>query len=181
MTDRSLLTPLDDAHWPETIADLRDGFAGRLDVYRVLARHPALIRAWTGFREHVVLNSTLGPEQSEVVILRTAHRRRAAYEWAHHVVRGRDRGLSDARIAALSGPLADMGPDDRMLARAVDELVDDACISPPLRAALVDRLGAEGTLDLMATVGAYTLLAFVVKTFETPVDADIADHPPLSP
>jgi hypothetical protein len=37
--------PLGDGDWPEEVADLRDGFAGRLDVYRVMARHPALLQA----------------------------------------------------------------------------------------------------------------------------------------
>ena len=37
-------TPLTDAEWPEEIADLRDGFAGTLNVYRAMAHHPALLR-----------------------------------------------------------------------------------------------------------------------------------------
>jgi 4-carboxymuconolactone decarboxylase len=166
--------PLGDGDWPEEVADLRDGFAGRLDVYRVMARHPALLRAWTALRQHVVLDTALGPERSEVVILRTGHRCGSAYEWAHHVVRARALGFDDARIDALRGPVAAMPPGDAVLARAVDDLTEAARLRPETRAALEALVGQEGVLDLMATVGFYSTLAFIVNSFATPVDADVA-------
>src|SRR6056297_2874654 len=95
--------PIPDAEWPLEIADLKDSFAGRLNVYRVMAHHPELLRAWVPLRRHLVQSSTLGPEQLEVAILRTAHRLNAPYEWAHHVERGRAAGLSDARIQSMRG------------------------------------------------------------------------------
>jgi len=176
MTD---FAPLSDADWPGEIADRREGFAGRLNVYRAMAHHPALLRAWGDLRDHVVRRTSLGAEASEVVILRAGHRLGAGYEWAHHVVRGRAAGLSDPRIAALRGPLAGMGPGDALLAGAVDELIDGAALSPARLADLAAAHGREGVLDLMATVGMYSTLAFVVKSFGTPVDEDVAAAPPL--
>ena len=79
--------PLSDTDWPPALADMAQGFAGRLNVYRTMAHHPALLRAWAPLRGHVVQTSTLGPQISEVVILRTGHRLGAAYEWAHHISR----------------------------------------------------------------------------------------------
>jgi 4-carboxymuconolactone decarboxylase len=166
--------PLADEDWPDAVADLRDGFAGRLDVYRVMARHPALLRAWTALRQHVVLDTALGPERSEVVILRTGHRRGSEYEWSHHVVRARALGFDDARIEALRGPVAAMAPDDAVLAQAVDELAETARLRPETRAALEALVGQEGVLDVMATIGFYSTLAFIVNSFGTPVDADVA-------
>ena len=64
---------------------LRDGFAGQLNVYRTMAHHPALVRAWAPMRQHVVKDTALGLERSEVVILRTGHRMGSAYEWAHRL------------------------------------------------------------------------------------------------
>lgn len=166
--------PLGDADWPDAIADMAAGFAGRLNVYRVMAHHPALLRAWAGLRRHVVEDTALGALRSEVVILRAGHRLGAAYEWAHHIVRGRAAGLSDARIAALSGPVAAMAPEDAVLAGAVDALVDRQNLSVAEREALVALVGTEGVFDLIATVGFYTTLGFIVRSFDTPVDADVA-------
>lgn len=174
--DSPLLPPLTDAEWPDAVAHLLPGFAGRLNVYRVMAHNPALLAAWERLRNHVVLESALTPQQSEVVILRTGHRWAAPYEWAHHVVRGRATGLSDARIeAARHEPASwDAGSEDAALMGAVDSLLDDGKLSTAQVADLQARIGTVAVLDVMATVGMYTTLAFLVQTFATPVEPEIA-------
>ncbi|MFC2967573.1 carboxymuconolactone decarboxylase family protein [Acidimangrovimonas pyrenivorans] len=168
------LPPLADADWPEEAAALRAGFAGRLNVYRVMAHHPALLKSWQTFRNHVVRETSLGAARSEVAILRTGVRLEAPYEWAHHVVRGRDAGLSDARIRSLRGPLSGMSAEDAAIARAVDELIDDACLSAGAQAELAALVGVAGVFDVIATVGHYRVLACILKSFGTPIDDDIA-------
>lgn len=165
------LPPLADEQWPDDIAVLRAGFAGALNVYRVMAHHPALLRAWAPLRQHVVKETTLGPERSEVVILRTAHRFGSAYEWAHHVSRARKLGFSDERISALRG-LPD--GEDGLIVRAVDGLLDNRKLSPDLEADLASAVGHEGVLDLIATVGFYSVLGYILMTYDTPLDANIA-------
>lgn len=168
------MKPLRDADWPEAVADLRAGFAGRLNVYRVMAHHPDLLRAFAGLRGHVVQNTALGPERAEVVILRLAHRLGSGYEWAHHVVRGRRAGLSDARIRSLRGDADTMAAPDAALARAVDALVDHHRLSDAQAQAVAALGGDKAVLDLIATVGMYLTLGFIVESFATPVDDDIA-------
>ena len=165
--------PLKDSQWPPSAEALRDGFAGRLNVYRVMAHHPALLNAWAPLREHVVRKRAMSDQQSEVVILRTGHNLKAPYEWAHHVSRGRATGMEDARIASLAGPLDGMSDEDRILARAVDELTGNACLQAETRIALVEAIGAEGMFDLMATVGFYSVLGFIVNSLDVPVDDDV--------
>ena len=173
MTGKQGFQPLTDAEWPEDIERLRSGFAGRLNVYRVMARNPALVAAWENFRNYTVLHSTLGAELSEIVIIRTGFRRKAPYEIAHHIMRGRAAGLSDARIAALCAEDGPQSGDDGLLARAVDELAVEGRFSLDTTAALTERLGEAGVMDVIATVGLYTTLSFIVNSFATPVDADI--------
>ena len=167
------LPPLSDADWPEAVADLRGGFAGQLNVYRTMAHHLALLAAWAGLREHLVRRSALGPARSEVVILRTGVRLEADYEWAHHVVRARKLGMDDDRIRSLRGAPSEMAPEDGLIAAGVDELVAGAALAPETRARLMAALGKEAVLDLIATVGFYTVLAGILKSFGTPVDAAI--------
>lgn len=68
MTDTP--APFTDSECPQDVAALLDDFAGQLNVYRTMAHHPALLRAWAPLREHLVRQSALGPELSAVVILR---------------------------------------------------------------------------------------------------------------
>jgi 4-carboxymuconolactone decarboxylase len=166
--------PVDDAHWPQSLDDLKGGFATRLNVYRTMAHHPALLSAWAPLRDHVVVQTALGRQFSEVVILRTGHHMGSAYEWAHHVSRGRAVGLSDARIAAIAGPIESMEPADAALAAAVDALIENKRLGDQTREAVLALVGTAGLFDLMATVGFYMTLGFIVNSFDTPLDADVA-------
>lgn len=166
--------PLTDAEWPDEIADLRDGFAGQLNVYRLMAHHPKLLRAWVGLRTHIVQHSALGPLRAEVVILRLAYRLGSGYEWDQHVIRGLKVGLNEDRICSLRGPLVDMTAEDALLAGAVDALKDNAKLSPEQMAALETLVGRDSVLDLMATAGMYLTLGFLLKSTAAPLDADIA-------
>lgn len=166
----SKLEPINDTEWPDTIADLRDTFAGRMNVYRVMAHHPALLRAWSSLRAHVVQNSALTPEQREIVILRASVNLDADYEWRMHLLRGLDIGMSQSRIDALRGNPEDLPADDAVLCVAVDELVRETRLEDETVMALANLVDTEGVLDLMATVGFYTTLAMLLKTFNTPLD-----------
>ncbi|MGI6247564.1 MAG: carboxymuconolactone decarboxylase family protein [Pseudochelatococcus sp.] len=166
--------PIDDDRWPEEAEALRGSFATQLNVYRTMAHHPRLLLAWAPLRDHVVVRNALGRQFSEVVILRTGHRLDAAYEWSHHVSRGRACGMSDRRIASIAGSPEEMEEADGTLAQAVDDLVLRHALQPATREKVEGLVGVEGLFDLIATVGFYMSLGFIVKSFDTPVDATVA-------
>jgi alkylhydroperoxidase family enzyme len=173
MTATTPCPPLSDEAWPSAIAEMKTGFAGALNVYRTMAHHPALLQAWAPLRQHVVKDSALGPERSEVVILRAAHRMGSAYEWAHHVSRARGLGFSEDRISAMRGmPEA----EDGLIVRAVDALFDQRRLPPDLEAALAAAIGRAAVFDLIATVGFYSVLGYILMTYETPIDQAVADE-----
>lgn len=171
-TESSCL-PIADAEWPVEIAEMKAGFAGSLNVYRTMAHHPALLKAWAPLRQHIVKASALGPVRSELVILRAAHRMGSAYEWAHHVIRARALGISDARIREMGRtPVG----EDGLIARAVDALFDNARLSTEIEQALSSSLGTQAVLDLIATVGFYSVLGYILITFDTPIDDHVANE-----
>ena len=177
----SLLPPLSNQDWPDALTDMQDGFSGQLNVYRVMAHHPALVRAWADLRQHIVIDTSLGRQMSEVVILRAATHLKSSYEWDSHVVRARTLGLTDARISSLKGDAANMEPNDAILVRAVDDLTQNARIQPETLSALIALVGHQGTLDLIATLGFYSTLGFILNTFNVPLDAEIAAELTASP
>ncbi|WP_245444738.1 carboxymuconolactone decarboxylase family protein [Microvirga sp. KLBC 81] len=150
---------------------MKTGFAGALNVYRTMAHHPALLKAWAPLRQHIVKDSALGPVWSELVILRAAHRMGSDYEWAHHVSRARALGISDARIQAMRGM-----PDreDGLIVRAVDALFDTHHLPSDLEYALSAAIGRQGVFDLITTVGFYSVLGCLLMTYETPIDDAVA-------
>lgn len=163
--------PLVDENWPDEIADMLPGFAGALNVYRTMAHHPALLKAWAPLRQHIVKDSALGPMRSELVILRAAHRMGSAYEWSHHVSRARALGMTDTRIRALRGRPEG---EDGLIAEAVDALFDQHRLSADLEKRLSILLGKQGVFDLIATVGFYSVLGYMLMTYDTPIDEAVA-------
>lgn len=146
------------------------GFATRLNVYRTMAHHPALLRAWAPLRQHLVLDTALGPERSEVVILRAAWRLQSDYEWSHHVHRATQLGFSAARIAAIA---ATPEGEDGLIVRAVDSVLDHHRLPPALEAELATAIGRPAVIDLIATVHFYCTLGALLLTYGTPVDGGI--------
>jgi 4-carboxymuconolactone decarboxylase len=80
-------------------------------------------------------------------------------------------GMSDARIAALRGMPEG---EDGLIAQAVDALFDERRLSPALEAELAAAVGREGVFDLIATVGFYSVLGYILITYDTPIDARVA-------
>jgi 4-carboxymuconolactone decarboxylase len=134
-----------------------------------LARHPDLARAFLRFSAHLLFGSTLPARIRELAILRVAHRRGCAYEWAHHVEMAREAGLADADIAAAQ---TGEGRDefDRAVLNAVDELDEKSNLSDQTWAALCARLDERQRMDLIFTIGGYTALAMAINTFGVEVD-----------
>jgi alkylhydroperoxidase family enzyme len=189
--DEPRIRPLPPKEWPDemraAIAALappepRHPLPGRrpdrpkgMNVLGTLARYPALTRAYHTFNGHVQFATTLSIRQRELLVLRVAAVRRAAYEWAQHVVIARDAGVDDGEIARIAeGPDAPgWSPLEQAMLRAVDELLADATITDPTWKALAGELDERQLMDLVFTVGAYEVLAMALRAFGTPLDDDL--------
>lgn len=167
------LVPADARH---PVPERRDDRPKGLNLLGVFAHHPALARAYNTFNGHVLFATTLTPRQRELLVLRVGALRGAEYEWVQHKVIATDLGMPDDEIARVAE-----GPDapgwsslDAALLRAVDELVADARIADGTYATLAAELDEQQLLDLVFTVGAYDLLSMVMRSFDIPLDGDLA-------
>ncbi len=152
----------------EIDADTRERFGGgpMLNIFRTLAHHPKLLKRWLVFGNHVLAKSTLAPRERELAILRVGWLCRAEYEWGQHVLIARAEGVSDDEVARIAaGPdAAGWSERERALLRAVDELHADACIADATWADLADHYDTQQVLDLIFTVGQYTLVSMALNS-----------------
>ncbi len=157
-----------------------EGRPKALNALGTLANHPELCRAYHAFNGHILYNTTLSPRQRELLVLRVAALRGSEYEWAQHVVLGRDVGLSAAEIDRVAeGPGASGWSSlEGAVVRAADELVADARIGEETWAALAEELDVQQLMDLVFTVGAYDLLAMAFRSFGVEIDEDLRDWTP---
>ncbi len=166
------LTPLPAEQWDDEVQLALKGMLPRArqnpegagTALATLVRHPDLTKAYLGFNVYLLFRSTLPARLREVAVLRIAHRRECAYEWAHHVEMAKAEGLTDADIEAIRG--GDANDDlDRLIVRATDELEDKSNLTDETWAALGAHLTERQRMDFVFTVGAYGMLAMAFNTF----------------
>jgi len=181
MTDTTELRPLPPGKWDVSLASIIDDMGGRpLAVHGLLANHPALLKAWWNIRNHTVTGGDLGLRNVELVILRVALHMKNWYEWGSHVQRGLAAGLTETDIERVKSGPGDRGwPDsDRLLLRAVDELVEIRAISAQTMAALKAHFSEQQILDLIVTHGAYVILGCMLNTWDVELDDHVASELP---
>jgi alkylhydroperoxidase family enzyme len=146
-----------------------------LGALGLLAQHVELATAYNTFNGHILFATTLSPRQRELLVLRVAARRESEYEWRQHAVLAGDAGLDPDEVARVTvGPDAPGWSDfDAAMVRAVDELLDDACISDATWSVLAQDLDTQQLMDLVFTVGAYDVLAMAFRTFGLQLDDDL--------
>jgi 4-carboxymuconolactone decarboxylase len=136
-------------------------------IFGTLANHPALMRRWMRFANHVLFKSTLPARERELVILRVGHLCEAGYEWGQHVVIAREVGVTDDEIRRVRlGPTAAGWSElDRLLLTATDELRADTFVTDATWNGLAAHLSVEQLMDLVFTVGQYVLVSMALNSF----------------
>lgn len=167
------MTPAD---WPDEQRATLEHAHERGKVYNLLATlawHPDAARAMGKLGGHVMGGgTTLSARDRELLILRTAWLCQAEYEWGQHVLLGRSAGLSEAEIERCrqGADSAGWSTLEASLLRAADELHVDQCIAAETWAALELNYDRRQLMDIVFTVGQYTLVAMALKSFGTPPD-----------
>jgi len=179
---RPRVEPIPEAEWTDEVRELlpRSLGGGRvLNLFTTLARHPKLLKRWLVFGNHVLGKSTLPAREREIAILRVGWLCQSEYEWGQHVVIGRMAGLSDAEIRRIPlGPSAPgWDPFEATLLTAVDELRADSMIKDETWSALVARYDTKQVIDLVFTVGQYTLVSMALNTLGVQLDDGIEGFP----
>ncbi|WP_195759879.1 hypothetical protein [Paracoccus sp. S-4012] len=71
--------------------------------------------------------------------------------------------------------------EDALIAQAAGELFTVRWLGRETETALAAELGRDAVFDLIATVGFYSVLGFILMTYETPLDAEVAEALRVSP
>lgn len=176
------VTPLPDEEWNDEVREVLGAaqMGGRvLNIFRTLARHPKLLKRWLVFGNHILVKSTLTPRERELLILRTGWNCKAEYEWGQHVVIGKAVGITDDEIERITrGPeAAGWAALDTALLRAADELHRDSRIGDATWAQLAGHYNTQQLLDVVFTVGQYTLVSMALNTCGVQLDEGIPGFP----
>jgi 4-carboxymuconolactone decarboxylase len=148
----------------ELWARLRNFRGKDLALFATLAWHPELLRSWSRFGEQLLARGRLPVKDRELLILRTAYRCHAPYEWAQHVESAREAGLSETDIAAARGAGHAADAWTGTLLRAADELCSDHKLSDETFRRLAENYREPDLIEACFLVGQYMMLAGVIAS-----------------
>jgi 4-carboxymuconolactone decarboxylase len=167
---RARVSPLPPSEWTDAHREAL-GTLGRgdqtVDVFKTCLRNLALCRAWMPFTRYILsAENGIAAREKEMLILRTSFLCNADYDWAHHVPGAKRAGLTDEDIIRISkGPdAAGWNAADRALLRAADELHRDQHITDATWTLLKQRYSDNQLMDLVLTVGQYTLVSMFLNS-----------------
>lgn len=139
-----------------------------LRLFRTLTRHEALAERMRGLGGFLLGRGSLPVRTRELLILRTCARCGAEYEWGVHVAGfSAAAGLDEGVVRATTAPPGDDGAweraPDALVMRLVDELHDTGRVADATWSALSRAYDENALLEMLAVVGYYHLISFVVN------------------
>ena len=175
------MKPLAIDHWDKSLQHVIDDMQGDpINIHRLMANHPDLLRAWWPYRMYTVKGGDLDQRDCELVILRVAVLTETWYEWAAHVDRGLVAGLSRVEIErVLTGPASrDWDERDRLILLAVDELYSQRKLSAETLEQLATYLTEKRILDIVSLQGVYVSLACMLRTWNVEIEDNLQHRLP---
>ena len=181
MSDSEIFGPLPVDEWDDALAQVVADMDGRpINLHRLMAHHPKLLKAWWNFRNHVVTGGDLGRRHGELVILRVALHMRAWYEWAAHVQRALACGITLEEIERVKQGASASGWEagEALLLQAVDEVVADRMISPQTLQDLSGHFSNRQIMDMMGIYGMYVTVGCMANTWLLELDQHVETQLP---
>jgi 4-carboxymuconolactone decarboxylase len=156
----------------------RGGLRGPFQAW---LRSPEVADRFQRVGEYVRFNTSIPPALNELAILVTAREWTAQFEWHAHHAMAMKAGLPPAIAEAIARGErpADMDADQRAVYEFATELHRDRSVSDATYAALAERFGERGLVDLVAACGYYVAVAMTLNVARVPLPDGLP--PPLAP
>ena len=152
------------AAW-DLIAQSRGRVAG---PFGVLLHSPEAAKRAAHLGAYLRFESALSGVHRELAILATARAMDCRYEWAAHVPLAKKAGVRAEAIAAIRDRRAPSGlaADEAQIVAYVSQLLRDHRVDEPTFAAMRERFGTQGLVELTTTAGYYAMIACALNAFD---------------
>jgi 4-carboxymuconolactone decarboxylase len=154
------------------VEHLLSGERGTLSgPFNVMLRSPEMGDLAQKLGAYIRFHTTVPIRLNEFAILITARALNVQYEWAAHHKNGLKAGLSPALIDAVGEGKrpSSMQPDEEIVYNFTTELVKTHQVSDPTFRAAVDKFGERTVVDLIAVIGYYHFVSFILNVDRYPL------------
>ena len=138
-----------------------------LNILLTLAHNDQLIGPFLQWAGALAVHGALDRRDAELLALRAAWNCRSDFEWGHHVEYAEHFGLRRDEIDRVPHGADAPGwmPHQSALLRAADQLHEHSMIDDGTYAELSATFDPAQLIELVMTVGQYTMLSMVANTF----------------
>ena len=153
------------------------GNMGLVGPFGVYVRAPGVGHAAQNMGAAVRYNTELANNAKEVAICTVGRFFHAKFEFAAHRVLAKQAGVADDIIESLRlGETPNFTRDDERLAHEIaTQLLNTHRISDATYAEARSVLGEVPLVEVVATIGYYTLVSMTLNAFEIPLREDMTD------
>jgi 4-carboxymuconolactone decarboxylase len=149
---------------------------GLVGPFGVWMHAPDVGTAMAALGRSVRFDTSLPPNVTEVAICTTGAFYRAAFEFAAHRGLAVRAGVEPAALDRLAAGDDPAFEGDEAAAHAVArQLLHDHRIEPDTYADAARRFGPQGMVELVATIGYYSLISLMLNGFEVPLAPGMDD------
>ena len=166
----------------EVAAEITAGPRGEVrGPFIALIHNPELAGKLQKLGEQLRWKGKLPPQLKELAVLVTARRWTCQHEWVMHSKLALEGGLSKEAVEAIAANRAPskMSDEERAVYAFCREVHASGRAGDATFAAIERRFGLDGTLELIALNGYYTLMAMVLNNAGLPLPGNV--EPPLKP
>jgi AhpD family alkylhydroperoxidase len=157
------------------------GGLGVLNVFKVMAHSPELMRSWWDMMMVALARLSLDARLRELAILRVFQVLRCGYGFAHHVRLAKRMGLTTQEIEALAQyeSAREFSEVDRIVLRYTDSVTALRPDAPDLARELLAYLRERDLVELTFCIANWNLMARLVNPLSVELEPPIiAELPP---
>ena len=156
----------------EVFAKLESRGSDILNLNRVLAHSPNVLRNFMRLGNSLLFHGVLPPRLRELAILRVAELTGAHYEWAHHVPIAQQAGVSEEQIAGLTSwaTSAHFDARERAALAYTDSVASTVGVSDEVFGEARAHLSEAEVVELTLAVGYWGMVARVLVALQVDVE-----------
>jgi hypothetical protein len=166
---------------PDVLAQNQDQNAA--NMIATLGLHPEIASGFGALANAIINQASTSRRQRGLVILRMGWNCGSQYLFGQHTLLGREIGITEAEIVALTRPLAThpWADDDRAVLQMADELYTDFVVTDATWAELAARWSPKEIMEFSMTIGFYFMACGIHNTFGVQLDQGVPGWPDVSP
>lgn len=157
----------------EVYDKIEENGARVLNLYRVLAHSPHVLRNFLRLGSSLIARTELPPNLRELAILRIARLAGSDYEWAQHYPIALEAGVTQEQAEAIShwSDSTSFSDKERALLQYTDEVARNIEVKDETFTALRQHLNEQRIVELTLSIGYWGMVARLLVSLQ--VDTDI--------